>query len=53
MCTPDFYKFSYLPILLFELNIYAMIGRSVEIDNTDAEGRLILSGTSHSIQERT
>ncbi len=26
------------------LSIYAMNGKSVEIDNTDAEGRLILSG---------
>jgi aminopeptidase len=25
-------------------SIYAMNGKSVEIDNTDAEGRLILSG---------
>ncbi|KAF5386466.1 hypothetical protein D9757_005903 [Collybiopsis confluens] len=26
--------------------IYAMNGKSVEVDNTDAEGRLVLSGTS-------
>jgi leucyl aminopeptidase len=25
-------------------SIYAMNGKSVEVDNTDAEGRLILSG---------
>jgi leucyl aminopeptidase len=25
-------------------SVYAMNGKSVEIDNTDAEGRLILSG---------
>jgi leucyl aminopeptidase len=35
-------------LLSTELNrmcsIYAMNGKSVEIDNTDAEGRLILSG---------
>lgn len=27
--------------------IYAMNGKSVEVDNTDAEGRLILSGSYH------
>jgi aminopeptidase len=27
-------------------SIYAMNGKSVEIDNTDAEGRLVLSGMS-------
>jgi leucyl aminopeptidase len=26
-------------------SIYAMNGKSVEVDNTDAEGRLILSGS--------
>lgn len=26
------------------LSVYAMNGKSVEIDNTDAEGRLVLSG---------
>ena len=25
-------------------SIYAMNGKSVEVDNTDAEGRLVLSG---------
>jgi leucyl aminopeptidase len=25
-------------------SVYAMNGKSVEIDNTDAEGRLVLSG---------
>jgi Cytosol aminopeptidase family, catalytic domain len=28
-------------------SIYAMNGKSVEVDNTDAEGRLILSGQHH------
>ena len=36
------------PILLvhgcLDDSIYAMNGKSVEVDNTDAEGRLILSG---------
>ena len=26
-------------------SIYTMNGKSVEVDNTDAEGRLVLSGT--------
>ena len=26
-------------------SVYTMNGKSVEVDNTDAEGRLILSGT--------
>lgn len=26
------------------VSIYAMNGKSVEVDNTDAEGRLVLSG---------
>lgn len=26
-------------------SIYAMNGKSVEVDNTDAEGRLVLSGS--------
>ena len=30
-------------------SVYAMNGKSVEIDNTDAEGRLVLSGTSYAI----
>ena len=28
----------------FSDSIYAMNGKSVEVDNTDAEGRLVLSG---------
>ena len=36
------YALSYLnPI---SASVYAMNGKSVEIDNTDAEGRLVLSG---------
>jgi uncharacterized protein (DUF1684 family) len=27
--------------------IYAMNGKSVEVDNTDAEGRLVLAGMCH------
>lgn len=30
--------------VLFLNRIYAMNGKSVEVDNTDAEGRLVLSG---------
>jgi hypothetical protein len=29
------------------LSVYAMNGKSVEIDNTDAEGRLVLAGNLH------
>ena len=28
----------------YDFSIYAMNGKSVEIDNTDAEGRLVLAG---------
>ena len=31
-------------------SVYAMNGKSVEIDNTDAEGRLVLAGVSISVQ---
>jgi hypothetical protein len=41
-------KHTFWDFLFTELNrvcsVYAMNGKSVEIDNTDAEGRLILSG---------
>ena len=30
----------------FPPSIYSMNGKSVEVDNTDAEGRLVLSGAS-------
>ncbi len=30
--------------MLTESRVYAMNGKSIEIDNTDAEGRLVLSG---------
>lgn len=33
-----------LEALLALYSIYAMNGKTVEVDNTDAEGRLILSG---------
>ena len=33
---------------VFLLSVYAMNGKSVEIDNTDAEGRLVLAGTFNS-----
>lgn len=29
---------------MYPCSIYAMNGKSVEIDNTDAEGRLVLAG---------
>jgi hypothetical protein len=32
--------------------IYAMNGKSVEVDNTDAEGRLVLSGLSDGSMKR-
>lgn len=32
-------------VYFFSCSVYAMNGKSVEIDNTDAEGRLVLSGT--------
>jgi len=31
-------------------SVYAMNGKSVEIDNTDAEGRLVLAGVSIFVQ---
>jgi aminopeptidase len=31
-------------LMTFFYSIYAMNGKSVEVDNTDAEGRLVLSG---------
>lgn len=41
----SFYQTTYtLDVLILQLSVYAMNGKSIEIDNTDAEGRLILSG---------
>ena len=33
-------------------SVYAMNGKSIEIDNTDAEGRLVLSGKTYAYSSR-
>ena len=41
-------KYHRFTCFVLYFRVYAMNGKSVEIDNTDAEGRLILAGeTSH------
>ena len=37
-------KYHRLTCFMLCFRVYAMNGKSVEIDNTDAEGRLILAG---------
>lgn len=41
---------SHVPL---DVSVYAMNGKSIEIDNTDAEGRLVLAGMSYAISHNS
>ena len=53
----DTYVYSYSSISasrsrMSYCSVYAMNGKSIEIDNTDAEGRLVLSGKTYAYSSR-